>query len=56
MASTFLDSKSEASSDSDSEDIEEVFSKLSKSDLITLCQDLMEICQQKARHMKILKK
>lgn len=35
---------------------DEVFSKLSRSDLITFIQDLMGICQEKSRHMKILKK
>lgn len=33
-----------------------VFSKLSRSDLITLYQDLMDICQEKAIHIKIIKK
>lgn len=56
MATTLSDSKSEAGSDSDSKDIEQVFSELSKSDLITLSWDLMDRCQQKAMHMKIIKK
>ncbi|XP_050916206.1 uncharacterized protein LOC127131326 [Lathyrus oleraceus] len=55
FASTFSDLESEVGSDSDSEDTKEVLSKLSKSDLITLCQDLMAKWQQKARHMKIIK-
>lgn len=56
MALTLSESESEASSNLDPEDTKEVFSELFKSNLITLCQDLMERCQQKARHMKILKK
>lgn len=46
MASTFLESK----------DIKQVFSNHSKSDLSTLCHDLVERCQQKSRHIKTLKK
>lgn len=42
MAWTFSYSESEAGFDSDSEDTEEVFLKLSISDMINLCQDLME--------------
>lgn len=56
VASTFSDSESEAGSNSNSEDTEEVFYKLFKSYLITLCQDLMERCLQKSRHMKIINK
>ena len=56
VASTFSDLESEDGSDSNSEDVKEVFSKLSISDLITLSQDLMDRCQQKAKHMKIIRK
>lgn len=54
MALTYLDTEFE----SDSEEEHEVFAKLSYSDLITFFQDLILIgrCQEKSRHMKILKK
>lgn len=50
-------SKAESDSDfgSESKD-DEVFSKLSLSNLITFIQDIKSRCQEKARHMKILKK
>lgn len=54
MASTF--SESEVDSDLDSEYAYGVFSKLSRFDLITFFQDLMDRCQEKSKHMKILKK
>ena len=51
---------SETESDSDFgsnyEEDDGVFSKLSRSDLITFIQDLMAWCQEKARHIKIFKK
>lgn len=56
VALTFLESVSEVDSDTESEDTEHVFSNLSKFDLITQCHDLMGRCQQKAMHIKILKK
>ena len=43
------------SSGSESEDKDGVFSKLSHSNLITLVQDFMGLCQEKFRHMKRLK-
>lgn len=55
VSSTFSNSESKVGSDSDLEDMGEVFSKLSKFNLITICQDLMERCQQKSKHMKIIK-
>ena len=55
MASTFSYTESKVNLNLDSNDANEVFSKLSRSDLITFCQDLMDKCQEKARHMKILK-
>lgn len=51
MTSTFSDSEAEAGSDSKSEDTKHVFFNLCKSDLSTLCHDLMERCQQKAKHI-----
>lgn len=54
VASTFSDLESEVDSGLDSEDVDEVFSKLSRSYLIMFCQDLMDRCWQKSRHMKIL--
>lgn len=56
MASTFSNTEWEANSESDLEDADEVFSKLSRSYLITLYQDLMDRCQEKARHIKLIKK
>lgn len=56
VASIFSDSESEADSDSDSKDADGVFSKLSRSSLITFCEDLMDRCQQRSRDMRILKK
>lgn len=56
MALTSSDIESDSYFGSDSEEEYEVFSKLSLSNLITLVQDLMGLCQDKAKHMKILKK
>lgn len=56
MASIFSNSESEVDSDSESEDTEHVFSHLLKFDLSTLCHDLMERYQQKAKHIKTLRK
>lgn len=36
-------------------DANEVFSKLCRFNLITLCQDLMDKCQQKAKNLNIIK-
>ena len=55
MALTSSDTKSNSDPDSDCEE-DEVFSKLSHSNLITLIQDLMGHFQDKARDIKILKK
>lgn len=55
MASTSLDIESDLGSRSDSKEEEEVFSKLSHTHLIILIQDLMEHCQEKSKHIKILK-
>lgn len=49
-------SKIESDSDSGSEFEDEVFYKLSRYDLINLIQDLMGRCQEKSKHMKILRK
>lgn len=56
IASTFSNLESEADSDSESADTEHVLSNLSKSDLSAMCHDLIERCQQKAKHIKTLKK
>lgn len=56
MSLTFSNSESKVDSDSELEDTKHVFSNLSKSDLSTLCLDLMERCQQKATHIKTSKK
>lgn len=56
VASTFLNSKSKVDSDLDSEDVDGVLSKLTVYDLITFCLNIMDICQQKAGHMRIFKK
>lgn len=53
---TNLDLIALTSSETEYEEANEVFSKLSLSDLITFIQDLMGHCQDKVRHMKILKK
>ena len=56
MDLTSSEEESDSNSRSESEDEDEVFSKLSCSDLNTFVQELMRRCQEKARHMKILKK
>lgn len=53
MALTFSEVESDSSSGSESEE-DEIFSKLSRSNLITFIQYLMSICQESAIHMKIL--
>lgn len=55
MALTYFEAESESDSGLESEE-DEVFSKLSRSNLITFIQDLMSRCQEKARHMKVLAK
>lgn len=54
MALTSSDTESDSGSGSDCE--EEVFSKLSRLDLISFIQDLMDRFQDKAIHIKILKR
>lgn len=56
MTITSLDTKSDSDSSSDSKEEDEVFSKLTHSNLITLIQDLIIHCQDKAKDIKILKK
>lgn len=55
MTLTYWEAESKSDSDSESEEKDEVFSKLSHSDLITFVQELMGMCQEKSKHMKILK-
>lgn len=50
------DTKSALNSSSDYEEDDDVFSKLSRFDLITFSQDLMGCCQEKYRHMRVVKK
>lgn len=56
MALTSSEAESNSNSSSKSEEEDEVFSKISYFDLITLIQDLIGRCQEKVRHVKILKK
>lgn len=56
MTLTSSNTKYDSDSGSESEEEYEVFSKLSHFNLIILVQDLMVQCQDKAKHMKILKK
>ncbi|XP_050897907.1 uncharacterized protein LOC127104796 [Lathyrus oleraceus] len=55
MALTSSDTESDSDYGSESEEEDEVFYKLSRSDFITFIQDHMRRCQEKSRHMKILK-
>lgn len=41
---------------SDSDEDGDVFFKLSNSNLITMCQELIDWCHEKARHMKSMRK
>lgn len=56
MDLTSLETKSNSDSGSEFEEDDEVFSKLSRSYLITFIQDLMGRCQDKAIYMGFLKK
>lgn len=56
MALTSSEAESDSDSGSNSEEEDEVFSNLSRYDIITFLQDLMCRCQERSRHMKILKK
>lgn len=56
MATTPSYTKYESTSDSNLDEEDEVFSNLSRSDLISFIQELMSRCQDKARLMKTLKK
>lgn len=54
--SILSDSELEAGSDSKLENINQVLSKYSISNLRALCHDFMERCLQKVRHVKMLTK
>lgn len=56
MALTSSEAESGSDSGSEFDEEDEVFSKISRSDLITFFQDLMGRCKDKSRHMKILKR
>lgn len=56
MSLTSFEAKLDSDSGSESEEEDDVLYKLSCSDLITFIQDLMGRCQEKARHVKVLKK
>lgn len=56
MDITSSEAKSEFDYGSEYDKYDEVFSKLSRSDIITFVQELIGRCHEKARHMKILKK
>ena len=55
MDLTSSDTKSESYSGSDSEEEDVTFPKLYHSNLINLVKDLMDHCQDKARHIKFYK-
>lgn len=56
MAHTLSNSESESGFGSESEEEYEVYSNISRYDLITFIHDLMSHCQNKARQMKAVKK